>query len=83
VNGGPSLVGDHVLAAPVPVSEPLLRFDGGEVLQVIADVSAHALDEPVEQRREVQRGPRGPLVVAAVRVYRRAVLVDPFRRTGR
>jgi hypothetical protein len=32
--------------------EPLLGFDGGEVLQVIAEVAAQVLDEPVKQRRE-------------------------------
>ena len=28
--------------------EPALGFDGGEVLQVIANISAQVLDEPVE-----------------------------------
>ena len=45
--------------------EPALRFDGGEVLQVIAAVAAQVLDEPVEQRGEVQRVPRGRGVVIA------------------
>jgi hypothetical protein len=39
-----------------------LGFDGGEVLEVVAEEAAQVLDEPVEQRREVQRVPRRPLV---------------------
>ena len=57
--------------------EPPLRFDGGEVLQVIAEEAAQVLDEPVEQGREVQRVPCRPHVVVAVRVGRGAVVVDP------
>jgi len=30
-----------------------LRFDGGEVLDVVAEVAAQVLDEPVEQGREM------------------------------
>jgi hypothetical protein len=48
--------------------EPSLRFDGGEVLQVVAAEPSQVLDEPVEQRSEVQRVPGGLLVVVAVRV---------------
>ena len=33
-------------------SEAFLGFDGGEVLQVVAEVAAQVLDEPVEQRGE-------------------------------
>ncbi len=40
----------------------------GEVLHVIAKVSAQVLDEPVEQRREMDRVTGGPLVVVAGRV---------------
>ncbi len=40
-----------------------LRLDGGEVLDVIADKAAQVLDEPVEQRGEVQRIAGGPGVV--------------------
>ena len=50
--------------------EAALRLDGGEVLQVIAAVAAQVLDEPVEQRGEVQRVPRGRGVVIAVRINR-------------
>jgi len=35
--------------------EPPLWFDGGEVLDVVAGEAAQVLDEPVEQRGEVQR----------------------------
>ena len=45
--------------------EPPLRLDSGEVLQVVAEEAAQVLDEPVEQRREVQRVPGRPLVVVA------------------
>ena len=40
----------------------LLGFDGGEVLDVVAEEAAQVLDEPVEQRGEVPRIPGGPLV---------------------
>jgi hypothetical protein len=53
-----------------------LGFDGGEVLEVVAEVAAQVLDEPVEQRREVQRVTRGPLVVVAGRVGGGAVCGD-------
>jgi hypothetical protein len=33
--------------------EPALWFDGGEVLNVVAEVAAQVLDEPVEQRGKV------------------------------
>jgi hypothetical protein len=39
--------------------QPPLRLDRGEVLNVVADVPAQVLDEPVEQRGEVERVPRG------------------------
>jgi hypothetical protein len=45
-----------------------LGFDGGEVLDVVAQEAAQVLDEPVEQRREVQRIPRRPEVVIGGRV---------------
>ena len=46
--------------------EASLGFDGGEVLDVVAEVAAQVLDEPVEQRGEVQRVAGGaPVVVAA------------------
>ena len=43
--------------------EPALGFDGGEILQVVADEAAQVLDEPVEQRGEVQRIAGGAGVV--------------------
>jgi hypothetical protein len=39
--------------------ETALGFDGGEVLDVVAEVSPQVLNEPVEQRRKVQRVPGG------------------------
>jgi hypothetical protein len=57
--------------------EAPLGFDGGEVLQVIADKPAQVLDEPVEQRGEVQRVPGGLPVVVAVRIDRSAILANP------
>ena len=54
--------------------EPSLRLDGGEVLDVVAEVAAQVLDQPVEQRGEVQRVAGGPLVVVACRVGRGAVI---------
>ena len=56
--------------------EPPLGFDGGEVLDVVAEEAAQVLDEPVEQRREVQRVPGRPLVVVGGRVGRGAVGAD-------
>ena len=63
-------------------------FNGGEVLHVIAEVGAQVLDEAVEQRREVQRVPRRPLVVVRVRVGGRSVVkrhrcAAPVRRSPR
>ncbi len=48
--------------------EPPLRLDRGEVLDVVADKAAQVLDEPVEQRGEVQRVPGGAGIIVAVRV---------------
>ena len=63
--------------------EPSLRFDGGEVLDVVAEEPAQVLDKPVEQRGEVQRVAGGLLVVVAGRVGRGAVLADaPVAGTG-
>jgi len=53
-----------------------LRFDGGEVLDVVAEEAAQVLDEPVEQRREVQRITGRLLVVVGRRVGGGAVLAD-------
>jgi hypothetical protein len=60
VGGGDDLAelgpGDGAADGEVDVrGEPPLGFDGGEVLQVIADIAAQVLDEPVEQRGEMQR----------------------------
>ena len=55
--------------------EAPLGLDGGEVLDVVAEEAAQVLDEPVEQRGEVQRVPRRPLVVVGGRVGRGAVAV--------
>jgi hypothetical protein len=52
-----------------------LGLDGGEVLDVVAEVAPQVLDEPVEQRREVDRVLGGALVVAG-RVGRSAVGKD-------
>ncbi len=51
-----------------------LRLDRREILHVVAEVAAQVLNEPIKQRREMQRVPGGPLVVVAVRVGRGAVL---------
>src|ERR1039458_4768184 len=56
--------------------QPSLWFDGGEVLNVVAEEPAQVLDEPVEQRSEVQRVPCGPRVVVGVWVGRGAVRAD-------
>ena len=48
-------------------SKPFLRFDDGEVLHVVAEVPAQVLYQPVEQRSEVDRIARRPLVVVAAR----------------
>src|ERR1035438_4441514 len=53
-----------------------LWFDGREVLDVVAEEAAQVLDEPVEQRREVQRVPYGTRVVVGVRAGRGAVRAD-------
>ena len=58
-------------------SEPFLWFDGGKVLHVVAEVAAQVLDEPVEQRREGQRVPRGPVILVGLRVGGCSVLADP------
>ena len=81
VGGGEDLpqlgAGDGAAHRDVHVrGQPFLRFDGGEVLHVVAQDAAQVLDEPVEQRGEVQRVPRGALVVVAVRIGRGAVLAD-------
>ena len=57
--------------------EPPLWFDGGEVLHVVAEEPAQVLDEPVEQRREMQRVPRRPGVVVGAGVGGGAVVADP------
>ena len=57
--------------------EPLLGFDGGEVLQVIAAEPAQVLDEPVEQRGEVERVPGRVAIIVGVRVGGCSVLADP------
>jgi hypothetical protein len=48
--------------------ESFLWFDGGEVLQVVAEVAAQVLYEPVEQRGEVQCVPGGPIILVGNRV---------------
>jgi hypothetical protein len=58
-------------------SEPFLRFDGGEVLHVVAEVAAQVLDEPVKQRGERQGVPSGPVILVRGRVGGRSVLADP------
>jgi hypothetical protein len=87
VGGGDDLAqfgaGDGAADGKVDVrGEPPLGFDGGEVLQVVAGEPAQVLDEPVEQRGEVQRIPCGLGVIVGVRVGRCSVLADPaIRRT--
>ena len=56
--------------------EPPLGFDGGEVLQVVAEVAAQVLDEPVEQRGKGQRVSRRPVIVVGGRVDGGAVVID-------
>ena len=69
--------GDRAADREVNVwGESSLRLDGREVLNVVAAEPAKVLHEPVEQRREVQRVPRGPLIVIGVRVDRRALGAD-------
>jgi hypothetical protein len=43
--------------------ESFLRFDDREVLQVVAEVAAQVLDQPVEERGEVDGVASGALVV--------------------
>jgi hypothetical protein len=63
--------------------EPFLGFDGGEVLQVVAEAAAQVLDEPVEQRGEGQGVPGGAVILIRVRVGGCSVLSDPaVRRAG-
>jgi hypothetical protein len=57
-------------------SEPFLGFDGGEVLDVVAQEPAQVLDEPVEQRREVQSVAGSPPVVVGIRPGRNTVSGD-------
>ena len=57
--------------------EPPLGFDGGEVLQVVAEVAAQVLDEPVEQRGEGQGVAGGPVIVVGAGVGGCSVLADP------
>ena len=69
--------GDGAAEGDVGVrGESFLGFDGGEVLDVVAEVAAQVLDEPVEQGREVDRVPGGPLVVVAGGVGGGAVRAD-------
>ena len=73
-----SCAGDGAADGEVDVrGEAALWFDGGEVLQVIAGEPAQVLDEPVEQRGEVQRVAGGAGVVVGVRVGGCSVLADP------
>ena len=48
--------------------EPPLGFDGGEVLQVAAEVATQVLDEPVEQGGEGQRVAGGAIIMVGGRV---------------
>jgi hypothetical protein len=50
--------------------EAALRFDGGEVLDLVPGAAAQVLPEPVDDLREVQRVHRGPVVIVRVRVGR-------------
>jgi hypothetical protein len=56
--------------------EPLLRLDPSKVLRLIAQHPPQILDEPVEQRGEVDRIPRRPHIVIGVRVDWDAVTLD-------
>src|SRR5262249_7026638 len=89
-NGPPDLVigggqdaakfsaGDGAADGEVDVrGQAALGFDGGEVLDVVAEVAAQVLDEPVEQRGEGQGVPRGLVVVVGAGISGRAVLADP------
>ena len=56
--------GDRTAHGQVDVrGQTSLRFDHGEVLNVIAKEPPEVLDEPIEQRPEVQRVAGRPLVV--------------------
>jgi hypothetical protein len=55
----------------------LLGLDGAEVLHLPPDTAAGVLPEPIQQRREMDRVPRGPPIVIPVRVHRRAPVIDP------
>ena len=88
VGGGDDLAefgaGDGAADGDVDVrGEPPLGFDGGEVLEVMADEAAQVLDEPVEQRGEVQRVAGGVAIIVGVRVGGCSVLADPAVATGR
>jgi hypothetical protein len=77
VGGGDDLpqlgAGDGATHSDVRVGgQAPLGFDGGEVLHVVAKDTAQVLGEAVEQRGEVQRIPRRPLIVVAGRVGRGA-----------
>src|SRR5579863_6523925 len=58
-------------------SQPPLRFDSGEILDLPADEPAEILHEPVEQRSEMQRIAGGLAVVVPIRVGRCAIAVHP------
>ena len=61
--------GDGAAERDVEVwGEPFLRFDGGEVLDVVAEEPAQVLDETVERGREVDGVAGGTLVVVCARV---------------
>jgi hypothetical protein len=59
--------GDGAAQSDVGVrGEAFLGFDCGEVLHVVAQIAAQILNEPVEQRGEVQRVAGGLPVVVGV-----------------
>jgi hypothetical protein len=58
-------------------SQPPLRLDSREILDVVAEEPTQILDEPVEQRGEVQRVAGRPLVVVDVRAGGGAVGGNP------
>jgi hypothetical protein len=77
------LPGDGTAERDVRVrSQPLLGFDGGEVLDVVAEVAAQVLDEPVEQGRETDGVAGGALVVVGGRI-KAATLRSAARRCPR
>ena len=58
--------GDSAAECDVRVrGQTFLRLDDSEVLDVVAEVAAQVLDEPVEERGEMDRVTRRPLVVVA------------------